>query len=85
MDCPKSVKAFNHVKEYILKKLPPIEVEYENDIIVAVKTSCLDSIENSIVALSKHTSAPNVQIVGQKESQFGHLRKGNYPLAELES
>ena len=78
MDCPKSVKAFNHVKEYIFKKLPPIEVEYENDIIVAVKTSCLDSIESAIVTLSKHTSAPNVQIVGQKESQFAHLRKGNY-------
>lgn len=78
MDCAKSVKAFNHVKEYILRKLPPIEVEYEDDIIVSVKPSCFDSIDNAITTLSKHTSAPVIKIEGQKESQFAHLRKGDY-------
>ena len=78
VECPNSVKAFNHVKEYILKKLPPIEVIYEDGIIVGIETSYMSSMEDAIITLSKHTSAPIIKIEGQKESKFEHFRGNNF-------
>lgn len=78
VECPNSVKAFNHVKEYILKKLPPIEVIYKDDIIVGIETSYMSSMEDAIITLSKHTSAPIIKIEGQRESKFELFMGNNY-------
>ena len=51
----KSIKAFNQVKRYIINKLPPIKAFFnDDDIIVSIDKSCLDSIDDALDILNRH-------------------------------
>ena len=51
----KSIKAFNQIKDYIINKLPPIKAKFnDDDVIISIDESCVDSISDSLDILKRH-------------------------------
>ena len=51
----KSIKAFNQIKDYIINKLPPIKAVFQDDIIVGIEPSSIESINDTLDVLKRHT------------------------------
>lgn len=79
----KSIKAFNHIKDYIINKLPPIKAIFQDDIIVGIEPSSIESINDTLDVLKKHTE--NVAHISEDihKSERGKLLKHEYTQSEV--
>lgn len=76
--CKESIKAFNHVSEYLFRKLPPIRVKYENDVIIRIQPESIPAIQEAIVILDGYSKTPKTKTIGLKQDKFSALKQGNY-------
>ena len=76
--CSESIKAFNHVSEYILKKLPPIQVKYKDDVIIGINPDSVLAIQEAIGILDSYSKTPNTKVVGLKQGKFHALKQDGY-------
>lgn len=79
----KSIKAFNHIKDYIINKLPPIKAIFQDDIIVGIEPSSIESINDTLDVLKRHTE--NVAQISEDihKSERGKLLKHEYTQGEV--
>lgn len=79
----KAIKAFNQIKDYIINKLPPIKAVFQDDIIVGIKPSSIESINDTLDVLKRHTE--NVAHISEDihKSERGKLLKHEYTQSEV--
>ena len=79
----KSIKAFNQIKDYIINKLPPIKAVFQDDIIVGIEPSSIESINDTLDVLKRHTE--NVAHISEDihKSEREKLLKHEYTQSEV--
>lgn len=76
--CMESVKAFNHVSEYIFRKLPPIRVKYRDDVIIRIQPESIPAIQEVIITLDSYSKTPSTKVIGLKQDKFHALKQDSY-------
>lgn len=75
--------AFNQIKDYIINKLPPIKAVFQDDIIVGIEQSSIESINDTLDVLKRHTE--NVAHISEDihKSEREKLLKHEYTQSEV--
>lgn len=76
--CLDSIEAFNHVNEYIKKKLHPIQVLFHDDVIVGIDNKSVVLIQEAIIMLDDYSKTPEIKVVEVKNEDCEKHKGDNF-------